>query len=226
MPCQRPHDPLDTVNGPRTVQGAAAARGVLHDISDMICIARSYIRPRRLDCRGNRAFTLVELMAVVAIVGILAVLAIVGFRKYLNYAHSSEAVNVVGAIKAAEEAYRAETLSYLNVSTSINTFYPRAVPNDQKMGWGGAGNDDVRWRQLNVTVDGPVMYVYAVVAGAPGVQPPGASLGVASKPNFPATPAEPWYVIQAKGDINNDGVYGYTIGSSFTSEVYRENEAE
>ncbi|MBI5533668.1 MAG: prepilin-type N-terminal cleavage/methylation domain-containing protein [Deltaproteobacteria bacterium] len=182
---------------------------------------------RRRVFRNSRAFTLVELMAVVSIVAILAVIAIVGFRKYLDYAHSAEAVNMVGAIKSAEEAYRAETLSYYNVSTNLKAYYPRTAVDDKKMAWGGAAGDNPDgWRRLNVTVDGPVMYGYAVVAGAPGVAPPSGDLEVTSKPTFPAAPAEPWYVIQAKGDINADGKYGYALGSSFTPDVYRENEGD
>ena len=204
-----------------------SARRVLRFDAAMLCDTCSYMRPRRpLARRASRAFTLVELMAVVAIVSILALLAVIGFRKYLNAAHSSEAVNIVGAIKSAEESYRAETLSYLNVSTNLKSYYPLATPTDKKTGWGGAGNNQANWRLLNVTVDGAVMYGYAVVAGAPGVAPPAGDLEVVSKPNFPAQPAEPWYVIQAKGDINNDGKYGYCLGSSFTADIYQENEGE
>jgi type IV pilus assembly protein PilA len=175
---------------------------------------------------ASRAFTLVELMAVVAIVGILAALALVGFRRYLNAAKSSEAVTMIGAIKSAQEAYRAETLTYLTVSTNLKTYYPKAAPTNVKTAWGGAGDGAALWRQLNVSVDGPVMYGYAVVAGGPGQNPPVGDLETESKPTFADTPFEPWYMIQAKGDTNGNGVFAYALGNSFTREIYLENESE
>jgi len=175
---------------------------------------------------ARRAFTLVELMIAVAIIGILAVLAIVGFRKYLNAAHSSEAVNIIGAIKAAQESYRAETLSYLNVSTTLDTFYPRADPNDRKIGWGGPGNNVDKWRILNVDTGGPVLYSFATIAGLPNQAVPTAAIKTVQKPTFPAAPVEPWYLIQAVGDVDNDNVNFYAIASSFTADVYMENDDE
>jgi type IV pilus assembly protein PilA len=169
------------------------------------------------------AFTLVELMAVVAIVGVLAALAIVGYRRYINAARSSEAVNVIGAIKVAQEAYRAETLQYLSVSDDLKKYFPNANPTSKKMGWGAGANQD-KWLRLNVQVDGPVYFGYACIAGGPGVAFPG-GLEIAQPPTFP-TPLEPWYVVQAKGDTNGDGVFSYALGSSFTTEIYVENEGD
>jgi type IV pilus assembly protein PilA len=164
-------------------------------------------------------------MVVVAIVGVLAVLAVVGFRRYLNAAHGSEAIAMIGAIKSAEEAYRAETLSYLSVSTDLKSYYPQSVPKDVKTVWGGSGDGDTRWRQLNVSTDGPVMYGYALVAGSPGATVPGGDLETTKKPTFP-TPIEPWYVIQAKGDTDGNGSFAYATGNSFTNEIYVENDGE
>ena len=164
-------------------------------------------------------------MAVVVIVGILASLAVVGYRKYINSARSSEAVQMVGSIRAAQEAYRSETLTYLSVSTNLKTYYPTNSPTNKKVPWGGTGNNADRWRMLNVTTDGAVYYGYAVVAGGPGTTPPAGDLEIKQKPTFTAVP-EPWYVVQAKGNVNGDTVYSYAVATSFTNDIYRENEGE
>lgn len=174
---------------------------------------------------ASRAFTLVELMIVVAIIGVLAALGLVGFRKYLNASHSSEAVNTIGAIKAAQESYRAETLSYLNVSSALDKFYPVQDPTDKKVGWGGTGNDEANWKRLNVNVDGATLYSFATIAGLPGQAVTTGGIKVSQVPTFPA-PVEPWYLIQAKGNVDGDSIYMYGLASSFSSGVYVENDDE
>lgn len=166
-------------------------------------------------------------MAVVVIVGILATLAAVGYRQYVNSAKSSEAVWMVNGIRAAQEAYRAETLSYLDVSTTLTNYYPAGTPSSQKVGWGG-GTDDTakRWRILNVATDGAVYYRYAVVAGPPGAID-GSAIGVDSEftVTFP-TAVEPWYVVQATGDINGDGDFSLYLATSFSNDVFWVNEGQ
>ena len=180
--------------------------------------------------RHARGFTLTELMAVVVIIGILSALALVGYTKYLNSAKASEASHMVSAIRAAEEAYRAETLSYLDVSGSLakDKMYPTTDPSDVKVQW-GAGADEVakNWRILNVSTDGAVYYGYAVVAGPPGnVEPP----GMPGAPDFLTVvfpvAVEPWYVVLAMGNVNGDSIYSYYMASSLSNEVYWVREGE
>ena len=173
---------------------------------------------------GDRGFTLAELMAVVVIMGVLSTLAVVGYRKYLNSARSNEAVHMVGAIRAAEESYRSETLSYLDVSTSLDNYYPTTTPKDQKVQWGGGTSEVARkWRVLNVTTDGAVYFGYSVIAGPPG---PVVVKGTPGIPITTTTAVEPWYIIQAKGNVNGDSVFSYCIGTSFNNQLYWKNEGE
>ncbi len=178
--------------------------------------------PRRP--HGRRGFTLVELLAVVAMIGILSAIALVGYGKYLNASKVGEAKAVVGAIRVAQENYRAETLSYLNCSPDLVTYYP-APPDGKKRNFYDQGNaQDPNWRMLNVVTDTPTTFGFAVVAGLAGTTPVAPS--TQAKPTWPAPANRPWYVIQAQGDSDADGVPSYLVASSFNGEIYVENETE
>jgi type IV pilus assembly protein PilA len=175
----------------------------------------------------QRGFTLVELMAVVVIVGVLATLGIVAYRRYITSAKATEAIYMIGAIRSAEESFRAETLHYLDVSQTITNYYPMATPTKAKYAWDLAAETplSLRWKQLGVRSDGPVYFGYAVVAGTAGGTPPALDMLKGQTVTWPTT-TEPWYVILAAGDVNANGIFCYATTSSYTSEVYIENEGE
>jgi Tfp pilus assembly protein PilE len=163
-------------------------------------------------------------MTVVIIVGVLATLGLVAYRRFITSAKATEAIYMVGSIRAGQESYRAETLGYLDVSTNITSYYPMATPTSTKYAWDNpTGNNYANWRQLGVRSDGPVYFGYAVKAGPAGAAPP--TLSIQKPPAWPTT-TEPWYVIQAAGDVDANGVFCYVVGSSFTGETYTENEGE
>lgn len=174
-------------------------------------------------------FTLVEMMLVVVLASVLAVLGVYGVRKYIFSARSTEAIVMLGEIKKMQEAYMEETFTYLDVSANLNAYYPMdagETPGEAKWSWDNPGHPDYAgWQQLNVSTNQPVAYGYVTVAGGPAdvVPQPGQITQVM---NFPDPPGRWWYLVKAVADMDGNGVYSAYVGSSFTAEIYGENEGE
>jgi type IV pilus assembly protein PilA len=185
---------------------------------------------------STRGFTLVELLVVVAMVGILATLAIVGYRKYIASAGTSEALAMIQQIRLSETERKSEMLRYQGCSGcgaagcspgtgSLTAYYPMSTPSSKKYTWTQSGHPDFDcWRLLNVRTDGAVRFGYAVVAGDAGdsvIQPSGfGNLNALQQPN------EPWYVIQAAGDRDEDSKLALLAATSWSNEVYVEDDTE
>jgi type IV pilus assembly protein PilA len=165
---------------------------------------------------------LVELMTVVAIVGILATLAVYGTRRYILAAKSSEATHMIGSIKAAEESYRDETFSYLNVTGSLTQYYP-ATPAKIVTQWGGAGPGLANWQTLGVTTSTPVQFGYSCTAGLANtnIDNPGADITIT---NWPTLSAQPWYVVRAAADRDGNGVYAVFVSASFSGDIFQNDK--
>jgi prepilin-type N-terminal cleavage/methylation domain-containing protein len=180
-----------------------------------------------LPVRMRRGFTLVELLVVVVIVGVLATVGISLLRRYVFSTKTTEIAAMVQSIRAAQESWRAENHGYLDVSQTLETFYPMPTPDQKKWHWDqSGGNDYANWQLLNPTVTGPVQAGYAVKAGPPFTQM--AAPSTKSKPTWPAAADqhEPWYVIQAAADTDGDGERAWFVAGSLNGEVYVENEGE
>jgi prepilin-type N-terminal cleavage/methylation domain-containing protein len=177
--------------------------------------------------RAELGFTLVELMAVVVIVGILATIGITLLRRHVFSTKTTEVLAMVQSIRAAEERWRAENHGYLDVSSSLTSWYPMPNPDKTKWHWDQPGGADyAKWRMLNPTVTGPVQAGYAVKAGKPFT--PMAAPNTLSQPPWPsaANQSEPWFVIQAMADTDGDGDKSWFVAGSLNGEVYVENEGE
>jgi type IV pilus assembly protein PilA len=176
------------------------------------------LSPRRLR-RRLRGFTLTEILIGIVIVGLLASLATVGYRKYMDGARMSEALATIQAIRVSEETVRRETGRYLNASAS-NTYYPMNTNFGKvRVPWDAPGHSDYNnWRILEVAVDGPMRFGYKVNAGRPGV-PIATPIQLSPVPQLPTPPTDEWYIVQAKGDPNEDGKPTHLLAASFSSEL-------
>ncbi len=161
-------------------------------------------------------------MAVVLITSILAVTGVSVFRKYIFASKGAEATSVIQALRSAEEAYMAENHVYLNVSAGLN-WYPRATPNKDRVAWGGPSPDLVRWQALAPAISRSVSYSYLVNAGIAGDPIPKPQS--VRDPNF-ALPTQSWYLIQAEGDSDGDGIFASYVSTSMSNEIYSERTDE
>lgn len=174
----------------------------------------------------ERGFTMVELLAVVAMIGILSTLAMVGYRQYISASKTADARAIMSAIRVAEESYRAETLQYLSCSPNINSGWYPASPDGKKRHWVNPNHAQSScWRTLNVVTDSPTTFGFTVRAGSPGQVPPTLNINPPTAWNWPTT-TEPWYVIQAVGNADGDSVFSRLVASSFSGDIYSENETE
>jgi prepilin-type N-terminal cleavage/methylation domain-containing protein len=168
-----------------------------------------------------RGFTLTEVLITLAIIAILSALAVYGVRRYVLVSKTAEPIEIINSVRAAQESYKDETFTYLGTTANLTTYHPGA-PTNGKRDWNGAGV--ALWNQLGVRVSAPVQFGYACVAGtAANALPP---LGTIGNPNYPAAPTTPWYVVRAVGDRDEDATLAVLLGSSFTDEIYVENDDE
>ena len=176
----------------------------------------------------RRGVTLVEVSIVVVMVGVLAVLAVVGYARYRRLARMAEATNLVTGIRAEQEAYKTERGLYWQASSSKTSYYPSPNPGAFLTAWGGPCGSCIKpdaWTKLNVHPDKPVMYGYATIAGV------GEEIVGNHESSTPGTcqaigPTDPYYVIQAQGDTNGDGVSSTVVALSCSTTLLITNEGE
>lgn len=180
--------------------------------------------------RTARAFTLIESLFVVVIIGIIAVLAMVGYRKWVIQSHEAEAQDMVSNIRQAEEAFKAENGAYVNVSAGLEppNMYPQPSPvGSVTTQWGGpCGNCIGSWTTLNVAPNAPVVFGYAVVAGAAGATPPSITWN-GSAVDLTGLVKQPWYIVEAYCDLNAQGTPDMQLyGVSSSNQLMMNNEGQ
>jgi type IV pilus assembly protein PilA len=86
--------------------------------------------------KGQKGFTLIELMIVVAIIGILAAIAIPNFLTYQLKSRQAEAKTNLQAIKTSEVAFQAERGCYIGIAAQ-GVVAPVAGTKTVPFNWGG-----------------------------------------------------------------------------------------
>ena len=110
--------------------------------------------------KGQKGFTLIELMIVIAIIGILAAIAIPNYMNYTRKAKTTEAKTNLAAIRTSEEAYRAENETYRACGAD-----PANIPGRTQVAWAtsdtaaGAGGN---FTAIGFRPSGKVYYSYRV----------------------------------------------------------------
>jgi type IV pilus assembly protein PilE len=180
----------------------------------------------------RRGFTLIDTMIAVMIVGVLAVIAIVAYHRIIRNSYLGEAGHMVQAIRAAQESFRAENGSYVNVSNGLGppNDYPAPTPGKSKTAWGGVCSTckvAAGWQALNVAADAPVAFGYSTIAdvqGAPATPP--VTPKVNGKNVDLSAIVAPWYVVEADGDIDGNGVFCRVYGFPNDPKLYIDQEGE
>lgn len=163
----------------------------------------------------------------VAIVGVLATIGIASLRHFVFDSKIVEATSMIQSIRVAQESWKATNGSYFNVSQTLGNYYPvpaAEVGDVKRSFWQAVPTLEPRWRLLNPTIPGPVQFTYSVVAGAPSADP-GAMpvLDLADPPTWSA-PSEQWYVIQAIGDPDGNGLKTICASASISNDVVCQGE--
>jgi type IV pilus assembly protein PilA len=181
--------------------------------------------------RRARGFTLVELAVVVTIIGILAVLAVAGYRRLITSSHTTEATEMVNAIKVAQETYHAETGQYANVSAGLGlgNLYPAATPvHTSAVVWGGTCatcTDPAAWQKFPVHASGAMRFGYATMAGTVAQQLPATPVTGMTFPTNTQLTGD-WFVVNAMGDMDGNGVYCDVVGVSWQRDLYIDKDGE
>jgi hypothetical protein len=133
---------------------------------------------------------------------------------------------MISNIRTAEESFKAENGAYVNVSAGLEppNMYPQPSPvGSVTTQWGGACSTCTgTWTTLNVAPNAPVVFGYAVVAGATGATPPTFQWN-ATTVNVSSLMTQPWYVVEAYCDLDSQGAPNMQVYAVSTSNLLMMN---
>lgn len=149
---------------------------------------------RKWMSKGDKGFTLIELMIVVAILGILAAVAIPAFVKYMRRSKTSEAEDKLAYMFRSGTTYYTSERPAQGVGAAISV---QCIPADSAIFPGGAGQSrrsadfaaNATFAAIDFAIGDPFYYDYQFGTNAAGC-------GVTSTNAFTA---------RAVGDLDGDG---------------------
>jgi type II secretory pathway pseudopilin PulG len=169
---------------------------------------------------------------VVALISILSALAFPAVRKRILAARGRVGTVELRAIAGAQERFRAENLTYLDVSATLTTYYPIGIPDGRFRNFRDpAHSDHTRWEVLGPPITEATPYVFATKSGLSGAGLPAGidAQAIALMPGV-AVPANAtqnqWYVVQGQGNLDDDGTVQVMFTASFDPNAYMVNEGE
>jgi type IV pilus assembly protein PilA len=164
--------------------------------------------------RGQKGFTLIELMIVVAIIGILAAIAIPNFLRYQAKSRQSEAKTNLGAVFVAETSYFGEQSRYGSfnevgwVLTGTSNRYTYMGPAAGGSAAGSQQGTEVCFSNAGCNTTGGTQIQYcqvgcsASVPAAASTNPPGfTATAAANLDNDPAI--DSWHVNDIKQNLQD-----------------------
>ena len=169
--------------------------------------------------KGQKGFTLIELMIVVAIIGILAAIAIPNFLQYQMKSRQSEAKTNLQAIRTSEISFQAERGCYLSIlrEGSPNPGGAKSVPTAWGVGVAPvapnangfctvlpAGTFTGTFRNISFVATGSVNYGYAVDSSAVAVPIPACTLGATVEATGAVAAAQTGFVATAAANLDAD----------------------
>lgn len=166
--------------------------------------------------RGERGFTLLELMIVVAIIAILAVLVIPGWQKDANKSKAkSEVAAVFAEMMTKEEQYKIDYATYLGALTCPAA--PSAIAQDAS----ACVANGTSWWKMRVALPTTFLYcTYTITQGPAGSTP--APPAPFTMPAGPATTS--WYYILATCNMTGKPTNATYFATSLDTRYQSANE--